>query len=82
MKLKLTDKERVVLGFDDPAFIQELRAEDATLLDVIPKCNGKHDLTEEEIEDVRAEVENAATFGADPFHTKTVKGLRRKLQMG
>lgn len=81
MKVKFTEKERVVLGFDDPAFREELRQEEALLLDVLPKLTGKIELSAEELDALKEEVANAATSGADPAHTKTVKGIRRKLKM-
>ncbi len=71
----------VALGFDDPQFKAELKAQDALLLDVLPKLNGKVELDADEIDAVKAEVEDLPAYGADPWLTKCAKGLRRKLGM-
>ena len=75
MRFKLTDKERCVLGWDDPGILRE----NPEVAAVVKKCDGATDLDEEDVVLLKDYINDLATFGADPGDTAAAKRLRRKV---
>lgn len=76
MKFKLTDREKIALGYDEPSH----RDDPDMVRAIVRKCGKRpEDLTAEEIAYLSEDVSNLATFGTDPADSRTAAGLQRKV---
>lgn len=70
--IKLTQREIITLGYDS------LDDSDPELDAIRIKAKRGQPLTREELQEVYEDVMNTVTYGADPEHTASARGLQRK----
>jgi hypothetical protein len=73
--IKITEKELVHLGWDDPG----LRVEDPELHAIVRKIRTNQSITSDEFAIVQEEINGISTFGMDPAENAIAKRLVKKI---
>lgn len=76
MRIRLTDRELILLGWDEP----DERTDPATVRAIVAKANGRLDLTEDEVQRLEREARYLPSPGeTDPAEARTATRLRNKI---